>query len=118
MTEIRRGEGAGLSGSRLMLVHADAQDGFTQPARTDVNEHQELSFSQPAAVEFPGDENFLDCLQFGEAVPAAIVPSASSNTVESRFASARQRSATRCRERSFGSRKARRLPTPISGCER
>src|SRR5713226_6874283 len=68
---IRHCELTGLSGSRLMLVHADAQDGFTQPARTDVNEHQELSFSQPAAVEFPGDENFLDCLQFGEVTRAA-----------------------------------------------
>src|SRR3989442_15736525 len=71
MPEIGRGERAGLSGGRLMLAHADAQVSFTQPARAAVNEHQELSFSQPAAVEFPGGENFLDGLQFGEMVADA-----------------------------------------------
>jgi hypothetical protein len=30
-----------------MLAHADAQDGFTQPARTDVNEHQDGPFPNP-----------------------------------------------------------------------
>jgi len=71
MTEIGRGERAGFSGSRLMLVHADAKNGFTQPARTAVNEHQEHFCSQPEAVEFPGDENFLDRLQFGDMVATA-----------------------------------------------
>src|SRR5712692_8728519 len=47
MPEIRRGKREGLSGSRLMLVHAGAQDGFTQPARTDVNEHQDGPFPNP-----------------------------------------------------------------------
>src|SRR5215813_9053575 len=51
-----------------MLGHVVPQDGFTQPARTAVDQHDQLLLAQTELLKLAGVENFLNRLEFGEVV--------------------------------------------------
>ena len=67
----RSGERLGIRTAGLMLGHIVSQDGFTQPARTAVDEHNQLLLAQAKLLELAGVENFLNSLEFGEVVSAS-----------------------------------------------
>ena len=64
----RRRERLRIRPAGLMLGHIVAQDGFTQPTRTAVNQHDQLLLAQAKLLELASVEDFLNRLEFGEVV--------------------------------------------------
>src|ERR1051325_8500724 len=61
----------GIRTTGLMLRHVVSQDGFTQPARTTVDQHNELLLAQANLLELASVQDFLNRLEFGEVVSAS-----------------------------------------------
>src|SRR5207249_6533007 len=65
-----RRKGLGIQAIGLMLVHINAQDGFTQTPRPAVDQNNQLPLAKAELLECLGIQHFFDPLQLGKMVAA------------------------------------------------